>query len=361
MRVIRIGERYSILTDEVETYDLLPVKTYVVMYNDKEGFYLTEHTNIEVCEKIYGVHESKVKKVLHAFERFQRSLGTILSGDKGIGKSVFAKLLCQKALEQGYPVLIVDEAYRGIARFIEKVEQECVVLFDEFDKTFKSSKENDEQAKLLSLFDGTAGGKKMYIVTCNELRGLNDYIVNRPGRFHYHFRFEYPTAEAIREYLEDKLEKQFYGEIEKVIEFAGRVNLNYDCLRAITFELNQGSAFAEAITELNILNVDLEEYDVYLYFENGEVFHRYNYRTNLYEERGYDWISMQTKQGISAIDVKFEKHHLHYDMEKGAVVIPGDLLLLDYDDYEDDIKIEKSVAKYLAFVKSKRNSIHYLV
>ena len=78
-------------------------------------------------------------------------------------------------------------------------------------------------------------------------------------------------AEAIREYLEDKLEKQFYGEIDKVIEFAGRINLNYDCLRAITFELNQGSTFAEAITELNILNVDLEEYDVYLYFENGEV------------------------------------------------------------------------------------------
>lgn len=118
MRVIRIGERYSISTDEVETYGLLPVKTYVVMYNDKDGFYLTEHTNIEVREKIYGVHESKVKKVMHAFEVFQRSLGTILSGDKGIGKSVFAKLLCQKALEHGYPVLIVDEAYKGIARFI---------------------------------------------------------------------------------------------------------------------------------------------------------------------------------------------------------------------------------------------------
>lgn len=123
MRVIRIGERYSISTDEVETYDLLPVKTYVVLYNEKDGFYLTEHTNIEVREKIYGVHENKVNKVLRAFEVFKRSLGTILSGDKGIGKSVFAKLLCQKALEKGYPVLIADEAYRGIAHFIEKIEQ----------------------------------------------------------------------------------------------------------------------------------------------------------------------------------------------------------------------------------------------
>lgn len=144
MRVIRIGERYSISTDEVETYDLLPVKTYVVMYNDKDGFYLTEHTNIEVREKIYGVHESKVKKVLH-------------------------------------------------------------------------------------------------------------------------------------------------------------------------------------------------------------------------EERGCEWITMLTKQGVSVVDVKFEKHHLHYDMEKGAAVMLGDSLLLDYDDYEDDIKIEKSAAKYLAFVKSKRNPVHYIV
>ena len=161
------------------------------------------------------------------------------------------------AVEKGYPVILVDEAYKGLARFIENIEQECVVLFDELDKTFKSTKENDEQAKLLSLFDGTAGGKKMYIVTFNELYGLNDYIVNRPGRFHYHFRFEYPTATEIREYLEDKLEKNYYGEIDKVIEFAGRINFNYDCLRAIAFELNQGAMLEEAITELNILNVEM--------------------------------------------------------------------------------------------------------
>ena len=129
---------------------------------------------------------------------------------------------------------------------------------------------DDEQAKLLSLFDGTAGGKKMYIVTCNELYGLNDYIVNRPGRFHYHFRFEYPTATEIREYLEDKLEKKCYGEIDKVIEFAGRINLNYDCLRAIAFELNLGATFEEAIVELNILNVDMEEYDKAMNYDRNE-------------------------------------------------------------------------------------------
>ena len=35
MRVIRIGEQYSIATGEVETYDLLPVKAYVAFLNVK--------------------------------------------------------------------------------------------------------------------------------------------------------------------------------------------------------------------------------------------------------------------------------------------------------------------------------------
>ena len=362
MRVIRIGGKYSIASGEVETYDLLPVQTYVAMHNEREGFYLTEHPNIEVQEKVYGVHDCKTRKVIHSFEVFERSLGIILSGDKGIGKSIFAKMLCQQAIRKGYPVIIVDEAYNGIARFIENIEQECVVLFDEFDKTFSSNKEDDEQAKLLSLFDGTAGGKKMYIVTCNELRRLNNYIVNRPGRFHYHFRFEYPNATAIREYLEDKLKLEYYGEIEKVIEFAGRINLNYDCLRAIAFELNQGIEFAEAIMELNILNVDPEEYDIFLYLENGEIFHRYNYKTNLYEERGYDWITLKDKQGNAKVDINYEKRNLHYDLQKKALIVPGEYVWADYSDFEDDDEQgEKSKVLYLMFVKCVEERLHYVV
>lgn len=360
MRIIRIGEKYSIATGAVETYDLLPVKTYVAMYNERDGFYLVVRPDISVCEKVYGVHYSKVKKVIHSFQIFSRSLGIILSGDKGIGKSLFAKMLCENAIENRIPVIIVDEAYKGIARFIESIEQECVILFDEFDKTFKKNKEDDEQAKLLSLFDGTTGGKKMYIVTCNELYGLNDYIVNRPGRFHYHFRFEYPTAKEVREYLEDKLDEEYYGEIDKVVEFSGRINLNYDCLRAIAFELNQGVEFAEAITELNILNVDLEEYDVYLYFETGEVFHRFNYKTNLYEERGNDWIPLYSEQGINVVDVRFEKCRLRFDIEKKALIVPGDYLYLEYED-DEETRGNQPRASYLAFIKCKGKQIHYMV
>lgn len=200
MRILNTGTKYSVFDNIITTYDELPVQTYSIGYNQQDGCFLLKHPNIVVNEKTYGLHKRKADKVINSFKNFNRSLGVILSGDKGIGKSLFAKLICQKAIALNYPVILVDACVPGIARFIESIDQECVVMFDEFDKTFRNTPDNDDQAALLSLFDGMAGGKKLYIVTCNELHGLNEYIVNRPGRFHYHFRFEYPSEDDIREY-----------------------------------------------------------------------------------------------------------------------------------------------------------------
>ena len=147
------------------------------------------------------------------------------------------------------------------------------ILFDEFDKTFYSKNDrdsmNDPQSEMLTLFDGLSQGKKLFIVTCNELRNLNDYLVNRPGRFHYHFRFEYPCAEEITEYLKDKMPESAYDEIEKVIQFSQKVSLNYDCLRAIAFELIMGNKFEDAIKDLNIINISSEYYSVVVTFKDG--------------------------------------------------------------------------------------------
>ena len=92
--------------------------------------------------------------------------------------------------------------------------------------------------------DGMSGGKKLFVITCNSLHKLSEFLINRPGRFHYHFRFDYPNADEIREYMTDKIPTEMHGEIDAVIAFAARVRLNYDCLRAIAFELSTGLSFA---------------------------------------------------------------------------------------------------------------------
>ncbi len=364
MKIIQSGATYTIYGDGIQTYERLPARTYSIEYDKMSGCYLSGHTDIEVKEKTYGIQNLKVNKVISSFQKSDRSLGVILSGDKGIGKSMFAKRLCVEAVECGLPVILVDACLPGLARFIESVEQECLILFDEFDKIFRSTDEKDDQASLLSLFDGTAGGKKLYVVTCNELYKLNDYIVNRPGRFHYHFRFEYPSAEDIREYMTDKLEEKYYGEIEKIISFSKRINLNYDCLRAIAFELNLGVGFKEAVSDLNMLNVNPEEYDVVLHFENGITLHHFRYRINLFDnERSYYWITMYNEAGIAVIDVRFDKVNLMFDSARGLTVIPAEGLQLDFEDYdEDDAKTKPYKLlkpSYMSFTKCNVKNLHY--
>ena len=106
---------------------------------------------------------------------------------------------------------------------------------------------------MLSLFDGTSNGKKLFVITCNSYLSLSEYLINRPGRFHFHFRFNYPSAEDITEYLQNNVKAEYYSEIEKVIDFALITKLNYDCLAAIVSELNAGEKFEDAIQDCIVL------------------------------------------------------------------------------------------------------------
>ena len=270
MHIVESGKRYRIFNNAITTYDQLPPKTYRVDYDPETRiFSLLEAHDFEIPEtKIYGQHLDKVKKVLNSMDKLNRNLGVILSGDKGIGKSLFSKCLGLKARKKGIPVILVNEYHEGIANFLEEIEQTVMILFDEYDKTFDEKKHNC-QAEMLSLFDGVSAGKKLFVITCNEIQSLSQYLINRPGRFHYHFRFLYPTADEIRDYMEDKLDKQYYDEIENVIAFSVRMNLNYDCLRSIAFELNNGLKFQEAINDLNIIRISqYKNIKIIVEFEN---------------------------------------------------------------------------------------------
>lgn len=270
MHIVESGKKYRIFNNAITTYDQLPPKTYRVDYDPETRiFSLLEAHDFEIPEtKIYGQHLDKVKKVLNSMDKMNRNLGVILSGDKGIGKSLFSKCLGLKARKKGIPVILVNEYHEGIANFLEEIEQTVMILFDEYDKTFDEKKHNC-QAEMLSLFDGVSAGKKLFVITCNEIQSLSQYLINRPGRFHYHFRFLYPTADEIRDYMEDKLDKQYYDEIENVIAFSVRMNLNYDCLRSIAFELNNGLKFQEAINDLNIIRISqYKNIKIIVEFEN---------------------------------------------------------------------------------------------
>ena len=290
MKIVNTGSTYMIYSDDLRTFDKLPVGTYEVDFSMMQGFFLTKKDDVELNEKIYGVHESKANKILESFKHTDRNLGVILSGNKGIGKSLTAKLLAQKAIQAGLPVILVNNGYKGIASYLSDIKQEVLVLFDEFDKTFKTGSngrrgepgDGGAQDEFLTLFDGLDQGKKLFVVTCNSLSDLSDFLVNRPGRFHYHLRFNYPTVEEIKEYLSDKVDKKYHDQIEEVVKFSNMTDLNYDCLRAIAFELNLGTSFKEAIKDLNITSYDNDsKYDIICVLSNGMRSTRKNYYLDL--------------------------------------------------------------------------------
>lgn len=369
MKVITNGTIYELRDDRIGISDKLPAQTYVIRCSPMTGFYMEKYSDIEVKEsKIYGVHTEKVNKVLNAFDTFERNLGIILSGNKGIGKSLFAKLLSIEAIKKGLPLIVVDSFIPGIASYIEKIDQEVVILFDEFDKTFgnirTSENEADPQAGLLSLFDGVSSGKKMFIITCNELRNLNDYLINRPGRFHYHFRFDYPNELEIKEYLMDKIEPPYYSGIDKVIAFSKRVPLNYDCLRAISFELNRGESFESVIKDLNIINMNAERYNLILHFEGGTVMTAKKIHLDLFGNDDDIRVYLYDSDDNNIVDVEFYPADCSYDMVTGNNIVQADKLKLLYqeDCKEELVKKTKALKpKYLMIQRCQEKSLHYLV
>lgn len=269
--IISQGTSFRIYDSSVETHDMLPNGTYKVVFSMFSGFSLTKLDEPMTAgeEKIYGNHEARLGRIANAYENMDRSLGVLMSGDKGMGKSLMIRLLAEKFSENNkLPVVIVDESNDGLADFIDTLG-ECVVVFDEFEKKF----DRDDQNKFLSLFDGLSTTQRLYVVTVNELHKLNDYLVNRPGRFHYHLRFDYPDADEVREYLNDQAPAASVEDVEAAVTFSQKIKLNFDHLRAIAFELELGGKFAEVIGDLNIKRLgDGPEYDLTVTLEDGTKF-----------------------------------------------------------------------------------------
>lgn len=365
MKIIKTGTTYKVYGEDLVVLDNLPAQTYKVGFGQFTGFFLEKQHDLEIKEdKIYGVHEEKANKVLNRFDKCRKNLGVILSGDKGIGKSLFARLLAQKAIQNNIPVILVDSFIPGIDDFLNEIKNEVLVLFDEFDKTFAKSRDDDPQSKMLSLFDGTSSGKKLFVVTCNRYDDLNEYLINRPGRFHFHFRFDYPNADEVRSYLKDKLEGKYHSEINKVVSFSRKIKLNYDCLSAIALELNEGEVFEEAIKDLNIINTSERQnaYNITLFTEEGIIFTSSNSaKIDLFAGKNNN-IWMEDSAG-NEICINFKGNSAVYDNKTNRFVLSNDKFKVDYDEDYVDEKL-RDMYKNLHYTYAEislnyGNGIHY--
>lgn len=352
MNVVKSGGQYQIYKNGLQTYDRLPCQAYEVCFSKFVGFYLVDHNDLKAEEKVYGTYQLKVDKILMAFADMNRNMGVICSGPKGVGKSLFARLLAEKGNAEGLPLIIVKEYIPGLESFLSTIEQEVIVLFDEFEKMFDKA---EDQNSLLSLLDGIDNGKKLYVITCNEVNKLNSYMLNRPGRFHYHFKFETPSKEEVKEYMNDKLKEEFKIHIEKLANMAEAVKLTYDSLRAIAFELNHGYSLKETLADLNIRidNMNGVDYELVLWFEDGKCITI----DDVYYSVDKGWYNYDNwkldKENHCEYNAKLRYENAVYDFKDELIQVPLENVEFNY--YWDDVeKIEKRDPEKAEFLMNRK-------
>jgi hypothetical protein len=271
--IVASNGAFRLYGDSVQTFRQLPVATYVIAFSQANGYTLHRAGPLAQGEEtIYGDHAARVRRIVSGYAAMNRSLGVILSGDKGMGKSLMVRMIAERMRdERGLPTVLVQHATPGLASFLDELG-EAVVVFDEFEKVFPNAGENEAQNQFLSLFDGLSTTKRLYVVSVNELRHISDYMINRPGRFHYHMRFVYPDAEMVAHYLRDQVPGIRDGQIAEIVDFSRKYDVNFDHLRAIAFELRLGEKFADVIGDLNIKrNERFTPYvEAYITWDNGD-------------------------------------------------------------------------------------------
>lgn len=232
--------------------DELPAGTYVVERHDKKGFYLNKTADMAVPEKIYGDNLKRVDRIMRTFEARKESTGVMLIGLKGSGKTMDAKLLARTCISLSMPVLLVNTAYSGqqFNEFLSNIKQECMVFFDEFDKTYAENNGNDNndenvnhsQAGLLTLLNGTVQGKKLFVFTANEPKRLDDNLFHRPGRIFYTKHYASIEADVALGYIQDALKdpsERNLRELQYLCMFGVDCGMTMDVLSSIVEEVNR--------------------------------------------------------------------------------------------------------------------------
>lgn len=354
--------------EEGELDKKLKPAVYRVAFNQFVGYFLEkEYKHFKIPKKVYGTAPRRAKKILNTFNNRDRSTGILLTGDKGAGKTMLAEVVCNTLINNKIPIVMVTERYTG-SNFVSFIDSLGVVglFFDEFGKIYPPSQEyneesNDTQEALLSLMDGGGRQKRLVLLTENQESDINHYLLHRPGRVFYHFKYGKLDEETIKEYLEEhKLKGDKDGTLTEYILDASRKmkTFSFDILQAIVEEYKRYGGGTEGIEEsLNDLNVDYnkdetiqlevlrlrnkktdEEVELAFsskYLEKPADRHSY---LQVYT-KGYDALGLKEQDDndkTNEFRIYFRGHELEYDSKEKMVYDNGEYVLV--------AKISESVA-----------------
>ena len=236
------------------------------------------------------------------FRESNKNLGVIFNGIKGTGKTIAAKLLCNRI---GLPVIVISKPVDGILEFIQSLHFESIVLIDEAEKTFR-----EEQEVLLKMIDGVYNNmRKLYILTTNKL-SIDENLLGRPGRIRYIREFSNLSARAVNDVIDDNLKDVSLK--EEILKLVDSLEIStIDILKVIIDECNIMGSVPSGF----MLNIPKAKYKMQIVsFDNLELqSHRelQDYITNhlTTNESVIDWL-----QKVIGVDEKGKKPKKNSDL-----------------------------------------------
>ena len=193
-------------------YELINGGVYDLKWDRFEGRAIfTENGKLNLPDKVYELKEDTIFKtrVLNNFNKNDKSVGVMLAGTKGTGKTMLAKVI---AKESNLPIIIVDSQYPAnrLVTFFKQFTTPVCVIFDEIEKNFYTE-------GMLDFLDGVEKTtKKLVLMTCNELGKVSEYLQDRCSRIRYIRRYT-PTDNLA--FLPMLIEDKQIKNAEEVEEF----------------------------------------------------------------------------------------------------------------------------------------------
>ena len=156
------GGLISVANGNLKVSDSLPPYTYTISQDEYKNFYLKKIEYLEVPRRVYGDSIKLKDRILNTFSKRNDSLGVLLLGTKGSGKTLLSKLISIEARQKGIPTIVINQPYTGdnFNTFIQNIDTECVIIFDEFEKVY----DREHQKHVLTLLDGVYNTKNFLLL-----------------------------------------------------------------------------------------------------------------------------------------------------------------------------------------------------
>lgn len=248
--------------------DKLPKGVYNFTVKEKQNGLLLGFSPVDdfkIPENIVG-QDKHLTRVINTYNRLGKQMGVLLSGIGGAGKTVLAKRIAMECVNKGNMSVVVvnSETVGHLPMMMSMLKDDVVILLDEFEKMFDKV---EKQNYLLTLLDGVMDHKHLFLFTCNDINKINPYMLHRPSRIRYHFKFDRVPKEIAHEIIERDYIPVDNNNVAVLKLLTDMIDcLSYDmlfeCIKECNLYPSENPMELVSDLSLEISDVNLENYDV---------------------------------------------------------------------------------------------------